>query len=91
VLRVSAAERAKCDDCMDCFAVCPEMHVITPALRGKGDTTPIILSPDCTNCGRCIDVCAQDVFRFTHRFDTRPAPGRGEDATPSPAPENRAA
>ncbi|MCK0137885.1 hypothetical protein MWU51_02120 [Aliiroseovarius sp. F47248L] len=23
--------RAECDDCMDCLAVCPEMQVITPA------------------------------------------------------------
>ncbi len=76
LLRVSARERAACDDCMDCFAVCPEMHVITPALRGKDADTPLILSPDCTNCGRCIDVCSVDVFEFTHRFDRRPSPGR---------------
>lgn len=69
LLRVSAHNRAACDDCMDCFAVCPEAHVITPALRGKGADSPLILSPDCTNCGRCIDVCSVDVFRFTHRFD----------------------
>ena len=90
VLRVSAANRAACDDCMDCFAVCPEMAVITPALRGTTAETPLILSPDCTNCGRCIDVCAQDVFRFTHRFDAHPAPGRA-DPTPSPARQRRAA
>jgi polyferredoxin len=54
---------------MDCFAVCPEPQVITPALkgavRGRG---PVILSPDCSNCGRCIDVCSKDVFRFGSRF-----------------------
>ena len=55
---------------MDCFAVCPENQVISPALRGKPGETPLILSPDCTNCGRCIDVCSVDVFAFTHRFDT---------------------
>ena len=91
ILRVSARNRAACDDCMDCFAVCPEMHVITPALRGKGDETPLILSPDCTNCGRCIDVCSVDVFRFTHRFDQSPAPGRDDAATQSPARDARAA
>ena len=69
LLRVSAPNRSACDNCMDCFAVCPEMHVITAALRGKDGDTPLILSPDCTNCGRCIDVCAVDVFNFTHRFD----------------------
>lgn len=71
VLRVSAANRVACDDCMDCYAVCPENHVISPALKGKPGDTPVILSPDCTNCGRCIDVCAVDVFAFTHRFDPR--------------------
>ncbi|MGH1368903.1 MAG: quinol dehydrogenase ferredoxin subunit NapH [Maritimibacter sp.] len=76
LLRVSAINRAACDDCMDCFAVCPEMHVITPALRGSSARSPIIFERDCTNCGRCIDVCSVDVFEFTHRFDTRPSLGR---------------
>ncbi len=86
LLRVTAQKRAACDDCMDCFAVCPEMQVITPALRGKDEDTPLILSPDCTNCGRCIDVCSVDVFHFTHRFDETPAPGRVRDRT-NPAPK----
>lgn len=69
VLRISAAKREACDDCMDCFAVCPEQQVIRPALKGadKG-ISPIIMSGQCTNCGRCIDVCAKDVFEFNHRF-----------------------
>lgn len=91
LIRVSAQSRAACDDCMDCFAVCPEMHVITPALRGKTGETPLILSPDCTNCGRCIDVCSVDVFQFTHRFDTRPSPGRvREKSKPTPKATNAA-
>ena len=76
LVRVTAAKRAACDDCMDCFAVCPEQHVITPALRGPEGSTPLITSRDCTNCGRCIDVCGQDVFAFTHRFDAAPTPPR---------------
>jgi len=69
VLRVSAARREQCDDCMDCFAICPEHQVIRPALKGadKG-IGPVITSGNCTNCGRCIDVCARDVFEFTSRF-----------------------
>lgn len=64
-LRVSAAKREACNDCMDCFAVCPEPQVIRPALKGaKQNVGPAILSPNCTNCGRCIDVCSKDVFRF---------------------------
>jgi ferredoxin-type protein NapH len=64
-LRVSAAKREACNDCMDCFAVCPEPQVIRPALKGaKQNVGPAILSPNCTNCGRCIDVCSKSVFRF---------------------------
>jgi ferredoxin-type protein NapH len=72
--RVSAARRARCDDCMDCYAVCPEPQVIPPALKPRGNATPVILSAACTNCGRCIDVCSRKVFRFTTRFDHRSEP-----------------
>jgi len=65
LLRVNANQRQQCDDCMDCFRVCPEPQVIKPAL--KGTASPIIISPNCTNCGQCIDVCKQDVFRFGTR------------------------
>ncbi|MDH5409932.1 MAG: quinol dehydrogenase ferredoxin subunit NapH [Alphaproteobacteria bacterium] len=69
LLRVNASARADCDDCMDCYAVCPEPHVITPALKGaKGGAGPVILSSDCSNCGRCIDVCDRIVFKFSTRF-----------------------
>jgi ferredoxin-type protein NapH len=86
LLRVSAANRKACDDCMDCFAVCPEPHVITPALRGKDGETPLILARDCTSCGRCLDVCARDVFHFTHRFNDRIAPGAASPANPTARP-----
>jgi ferredoxin-type protein NapH len=65
LLRVKAAGRDRCTDCMDCFAVCPEPQVIWPAL--KGDASPVILSHNCLNCGRCIDVCPQNVFSFSKR------------------------
>jgi ferredoxin-type protein NapH len=69
LLRVAAAGRQDCDDCMDCFVVCPEPQVIRPALKSEpAGTGPVILSSQCTNCGRCIDVCARDVFRFDSRF-----------------------
>lgn len=70
LVRVSAAKREACNDCMDCYAICPEPHVITPALRGAGEGVgPVIMSGDCTNCGRCIDVCSKDVFAFDVRFN----------------------
>jgi ferredoxin-type protein NapH len=69
LLRVAAPRRADCDDCMDCYAVCPEPYVITPALKGAGrGQGPVILPADCTNCGRCIDVCGKEVFNFSSRF-----------------------
>jgi ferredoxin-type protein NapH len=71
LLRVAAPLRDACDDCMDCFAVCPEPQVIRPALKKAGQDTPVILDSRCTTCGRCIDVCGKQVFRLTHRFDQR--------------------
>jgi ferredoxin-type protein NapH len=69
LLRVSATNREQCDDCMDCFGVCPEHQVIRPALKGASQGIgPVILSGNCTNCARCIDVCARDVFRFSSRI-----------------------
>ena len=69
LVRVRANKRHLCDDCGDCFITCPEPHVITPALdRAKHGMSPVILSGDCTNCGRCIDVCYKDVFTVGTRF-----------------------
>ena len=62
--RVRLPAREACNDCMDCFAVCPEQQVIRPALKAIGGVGPVILDGNCTNCGRCIDVCSKDVFRF---------------------------
>jgi ferredoxin-type protein NapH len=69
-IRVRADQRSACDDCMECFAVCPEPQVIKPALKGadKG-IGPVILSGECTNCGRCIDICSVEVFNFGTRFN----------------------
>jgi ferredoxin-type protein NapH len=66
-LRVVAIRRTECNDCMDCYAVCPEPQVIRPALKGVDGAGPAILAGQCTNCGRCIDVCAKDVFAFGGR------------------------
>ncbi|PHS75935.1 MAG: quinol dehydrogenase ferredoxin subunit NapH [Rhodospirillaceae bacterium] len=91
VLRISAIKRKDCNDCMDCFEVCPEAHVITPALRGADTGTgPVVVSGDCTNCGRCIDVCAKDVFIFTTRFKNE-APEKNEQITDKKPTPQRAA
>lgn len=74
-LRVVALRREQCDDCADCYAVCPEPLVIRPALKGADDGIgPVILSPHCTNCGRCIDICSKHVFAFGARFSNRLKP-----------------
>jgi len=70
-VRVAAKQREACNNCMDCFVVCPEPHVIAPVLCcTKHEIGPMILSRDCTNCGRCIDVCAKDVFEFDLHYRT---------------------
>lgn len=85
-LRVSATERSACNDCMDCFEVCPEPQVIRPALKGEGKGVgPVILAANCTNCARCIDVCSKDVFNFGTRFGN-PVTDRTRAAAQSSAP-----
>ncbi|MDT8990768.1 quinol dehydrogenase ferredoxin subunit NapH [Curvibacter sp. APW13] len=73
LVRISATQREACNDCLDCFAVCPEQHVIKLPLKGapKG-IGPVIAAGDCSNCARCIDVCAKNVFAFT-LTDAKPA------------------
>lgn len=70
-LRVKLPARSACNDCMDCFAVCPEQQVIRPALKAINGAPPVILGANCTNCGRCIDVCSKDVFAFGSRFGNK--------------------
>jgi len=69
LLRVSARQRQRCDDCMDCYSVCPEPQILKKPLKGaaKGQG-PIIDTGACSNCLRCIEVCPEDVFSVTHRF-----------------------
>ena len=69
MVRVSAARRDACTDCGACFNICPEPHVIVPALKGQG--SPLILSGDCQNCGGCIDSCPVSVFRMSSRAHGR--------------------
>ncbi len=71
LVRVAAVQRAACNDCMDCFAICPEPQVIRPALKAVDGAGPAITDANCTNCGRCIDVCSKDVFVVGSRFGNR--------------------
>ncbi|HEY5789777.1 MAG TPA: quinol dehydrogenase ferredoxin subunit NapH [Gammaproteobacteria bacterium] len=72
LLRVRADGRARCDDCMECFRVCPEPQVLQPALKGAAQGVgPVITGSNCSNCGRCIDVCDPGVFRFGTRLHNK--------------------
>lgn len=86
-LRVVAARRDACNDCADCYAVCPEPLVIKPALKAVGGAGPVITARNCTNCGRCIDVCSKDVFEF----GLRSRGARGIAAAAAPANSARSA
>ncbi len=64
-VRVLTPRRDECDDCMECYEVCPEPQVLPLALKGAKDgRPPVILSAECTNCGRCIDICDENVFEL---------------------------
>lgn len=77
LVRVRADNREACDDCMECYEVCPEPQVIPPALKGErhrgGESHAAILSGACTNCARCIDICPHNVFNFGLRLPAQPA------------------
>lgn len=69
LIRVNAVALDRCNACMECYAVCPEQKVIAPVLKRKNRITSVIDNINCTNCGRCIDICATEVFRFDLRFN----------------------
>ena len=85
VLRVHLPKRDACNNCMDCYAVCPEFKIIKPALKAVDGAPPIILDAQCTNCGRCIDVCSKDVFAFGPRKQYRNIPVIHFPSTRSPS------
>lgn len=68
LIRVRADARDDCHDCMECYEVCPEMHVLPPAVKGAKGEGPVVMSVDCTNCGRCIDICDDNIYHFGLRF-----------------------
>jgi ferredoxin-type protein NapH len=47
--------------------------VIVLPLKGKDGCGPVITDRECSNCGRCIDVCSKDVFAFGTRFGNKVA------------------
>lgn len=91
-VRIVAARREACNDCADCYAVCPEPIVIKPALKGTDGAGPVIGSAQCTNCARCIDICSKDVFEFGLRRRVAPQVAQqlpGSSPSARFAPEER--
>jgi len=62
LIRVHHDEEA-CTLCMECKVVCPETQVLH--MIGK-ESIPV-LSGECTNCARCIEVCDDDALNFSIR------------------------
>ena len=52
-----------CTACMKCKVVCPENHVLHMVNKESIQVT----DGECTNCGRCIDVCDDDALNFSIR------------------------
>jgi len=53
-------DHTKCTSCMACKTVCPEKQVLGIVSKQSG----AILFGECTNCGRCIDVCEGNALSF---------------------------
>lgn len=53
--------KENCTDCNDCKVVCPEVQVL--GIIGKEDG--FISLGECTNCGRCIDVCEVNALMYS--------------------------
>ena len=62
LIRVHHLEE-NCTLCMKCKVVCPEVQVLH--MVGK-ESLPVI-SGECTNCARCIEVCDDDALEFSIR------------------------
>jgi len=52
-----------CTLCMKCKTVCPEVEV----LKMIGKRSEFVVGKECTNCGRCVDVCDDDALGFDLR------------------------
>ena len=62
LIRVHHLEE-NCTLCMKCKVVCPEVQVLH--MIGK-ESLPVI-SGECTNCARCIEVCDDEALEFSIR------------------------
>lgn len=54
-------DKEACTECMNCKMVCPEKQVLEMVTKESG----FVLSGECTNCGRCIEVCNDSALEFS--------------------------
>lgn len=78
LFRFAATRRAACDNCGDCYRVCPEPHVLAAPLRATLGAGPVIRAGDCTLCGACAEICPKDVFALGVRRPSSAQPSKGE-------------
>lgn len=48
----------------DCRKVCLVPHVLDHIVKGRATKTRIDIGPDCTRCGKCIDVCPSGALSY---------------------------
>jgi ferredoxin-type protein NapH len=59
---------------MKCKEVCPEVQVLSMV----GKKSEQVLSGECTNCARCIEVCDDDALNFSIRDLIKNKNSKGE-------------
>jgi len=60
-------ERERCTLCMKCLECCPEPQV----LDRVGNESGFVSSGECTNCGRCVEVCNDHAMEFSNRYSVK--------------------
>jgi ferredoxin-type protein NapH len=50
--------------CSKCLDICPEKQV----LHMVGEKSGAVRSGECTNCGRCIEVCDESALKFSNIY-----------------------
>jgi ferredoxin-type protein NapH len=61
------ADKSRCNKCGLCTAVCHVPEALAPVFA-KETKAVYIVSTDCTLCGRCMDVCSENVLTFSNRL-----------------------